>query len=250
MITGIDAYTLQTRVAPSLLVLVPVFLFLACLFSVSLLDISSWATAVGALGLTVLLAQLGRDLGLRSQAHLWTEWGGAPTNLLLSLTRSDLEKVTTERFRANIQTLFPDLNLPDTILEKTNWPAANEVYTSCIRRLRELTRDKIKFPLIAAENINYGFRRNVYGLRWIGFGLSIISSCAIASLHGDFSASLELSRVNIFIYSMPKELIISIAGCWSMTLFWILIVRQRWVRRVADAYAERLLGAMDILIRG
>ena len=40
--------------------------------------------------------------------------------------------------------------------------------------LREATRDTSRFPLVFAENANYGFRRNLWGLRPIGTGVAVV----------------------------------------------------------------------------
>jgi hypothetical protein len=59
--------------------------------------------------------------------------------------------------------------------------------------LRENTRDAKKFPLVSGENINYGFHRNLLGLRIPGFYLNalIVIFCG-AMLYLRFP--IEMSR--------------------------------------------------------
>ena len=38
--------------------------------------------------------------------------------------------------------------------------------------LRERTRDKLKFKVLFEENVVYGFRRNLLGLKWIGLAVN------------------------------------------------------------------------------
>ncbi|MGD0576644.1 MAG: hypothetical protein ABSA74_01035, partial [Candidatus Staskawiczbacteria bacterium] len=45
---------------------------------------------------------------------------------------------------------------------------------------------------------------------------------------------------------LPVPLIIGII-CTLMLFFWIFIINPKWIKIAADAYAERLICALDIL---
>jgi hypothetical protein len=42
---------------------------------------------------------------------------------------------------------------------------AEAAYASCTDTLRELSRDKPKYPLVFEENVNLGFRRNLWAMK-------------------------------------------------------------------------------------
>ncbi len=105
---------------------------------------------------------------------------GATRNLL-SYQRTSLDRLTLDRYHEKLRTLLPDLAIPGPKEETQNPSAAYRVYESCVRFLRERTRDQEKFPLVFAENVNYGFRRNLWAMKPIGFPAALVGivGCAL-----------------------------------------------------------------------
>ena len=64
--------------------------------------------------------------------------------------------------------------LPTKEEEESSPVSADTKYKSAIGSLLEATRDTSKFPLVFAENANYGFRRNLWGLRPIGTPIAVV----------------------------------------------------------------------------
>ena len=52
--------------------------------------------------------------------------------------------------------------------EEANLSWVDTKYEEAVTSLREATWDTSRFPLVFAENANYGFRRNLWGLKPIG----------------------------------------------------------------------------------
>ena len=52
--------------------------------------------------------------------------------------------------------------------EKRDPERADQVYDACVSCLIERTRDKTRFRLLFEENCNYGFRRNLWGMKPLG----------------------------------------------------------------------------------
>jgi len=95
-----------------------------------------------------------------------------------------------------------------------------------------------KFPLVFEENCNYGFRRNLFGLRSLGLSIATLGTAAIAVLiFGHLRSRVPLTPLII-----PFGLINAIA-----LLLWLFWIKADWVRISADAYAERLLETLDDL---
>ena len=189
-----------------------------------------------ALPLTAVLAQIGRQAGKQSEAELFQSWGGTPTTRLLSHRFSSFNKLTLGRYHKKLCSLLPDLRIPEPSDEIKNPGAANQVYDSCVHFLREKTRDRKQFPLVFAENANYGFRRNLWAVKLYGIESSVIGiiCCVVFLRYGVTGESKSLSVVG---------LLISVA----FLVLWLTVFKPTWVRAAAYSYAERLLGVLDIL---
>jgi hypothetical protein len=189
--------------------------------------------------MTALLAQLGRDRGKSKEPQLYQQWGGKPTTQLLRQRDKYLDPHTKARYHGKLGVLIPGIQLP-TADEEANAPgAADAIYDSCVLYLREKTRDRDKFRMVYQENVNYGFRRNLWGMKQAGVFLSFISlvACVLALI------------VN---YASPTEWV-AIAGALlnASLLAWMMLrVSPEWVRLAGIAYAERLLAACDSLEPG
>lgn len=247
-----DQYARKARVQPALLVVLPV----GTLLFAWLLPESVWGGSLGALlsswlG-TAFMAQIGRDLGKNKQQALWESWGGAPTTQLLRFRGSSNRTLLTLR-RAKLEQLigFP---LPSEEAEYEDPAHADQKYEAAVKILIEATRDTKTFPLIYAENINYGFRRNLWGLkRW---GLVISVTAAILSwllLFWSTGFPVSVSWVPDVLSnqesSITTRLIVAIVNS-LFTVSWMLIIKPQWVRTTAVAYAEQLLAAVDTLLQG
>ena len=136
--------------------------------------------------------------------------------------------------------------------EETEDPTgADQQYDAAVNFLREATRDRSKFPLVFAENVNYGFRRNLWGLK--PFGLSIALLAAIGSW-GFFVSSAGLPPGESWLDGVTRNadgatitrLVSSMLNTLAIAV-WVLVIRPEWVRTVGEAYAERLLNAVNTL---
>ncbi len=68
---------------------------------------------------------------------------------------------------------MPGVTLPSPEAEATDPEAADSLYDSAVQWLIPQTRSGGRFPLVFQENVNYGFRRNLWGLRPIGLAVAI-----------------------------------------------------------------------------
>jgi len=120
-------------------------------------------------------------------------------------------------------------------MEETQDPArADRVYESCVHFLLERTRDHKQFPLVVAENVNYGFRRNVWALKPFGIvsatiGMVSCATCFLLRLHEGAGSIAAIG----FLISL------------ALFLLWVFVFKPDWVRSVAYSYAGRLLGSLD-----
>ncbi len=233
----LDTYSIRARWAPVLLVVLPPLLLCVSLVPGMPAWNKLWPLA-GAAGIVILADQLGRDAGRRLQAGLWDSWGGAPTTAALR-HRGAPNPVLLARQHERIAAIMGQA-LPTATDELADPAGADHAYQAATAVLIARTRGRRKeYPLIFAENCNYGFRRNMLGLRpWGTFTAvttALLDMAAIATtLAGLAGFPMGLTAV---------VLIVSIAAL----VIWRRVVTPDWVRRVACSYAERLLEAAETL---
>ena len=192
---------------------------------------------LGAAGGAAVVAQVGRELGRKKEPNLWKSWGGPPTTRLLRHHCLHGDPKLTPGLRRKVE-------------EWIGYPLPTqdeEVVTS----LREATRDTSRFPLVFAENANYGFRRNLWGLRPIGTAVAVVV----------FLISWTLSLITIWGQPWPEpwwdvianpdsvaviRIIVAVANT-GFAAFWLFWVKPSWVEDVANAYALRLLESVQTL---
>jgi hypothetical protein len=74
-----------------------------------------------------------------------------------------------------LQRLAPDLVLPSVCAEAENPAEADACYEAATKVLIQRTRDKEKYHVLFQELIDYGFRRNTWGLKMVAIGVLIAS---------------------------------------------------------------------------
>ena len=235
-----DGYTFQARLIPTYIVLLPLAVGLQVWLPEGAILERLGTILVAPAPLAILLAQLGRDRGYRLQKQLWAGWGGAITTQMLRHRRTDGNPVMRQSYHACIERLFPDLNIPTLDEENANPQAADHVYEAATRKLIAATRDRDRFPLIYKENVSYGFRRNLWGLRPLGLILSIGGAviCLVRWLLWRDPVTAPLPDVDWFL---------ACDACLVMAIMWGFWIRRSWVRIPAEAYAERLFESCELL---
>lgn len=231
-----NEYERRARLQPALLVSLPLTLALMSCFP----DLSGMQFLAGGAtycGFTALLSQLGRDQGKKKEPRLFEMWGGIPTTLLLRHRNNHLDVSTKKRYHDALNSLIPDMRLPNVIEEQSAPDEADVKYDSCVSFLREKTRDTKKFSLIFAENVNYGFRRNLWGMKPAGIllcFLSIILATGALVANTRSESPLAVASVAIIVNGL-------------MLAWWLLRITPEWIRIPAYSYAERLLAASETL---
>jgi hypothetical protein len=229
-----DMYTLRARVAPAFLALLPLALS-AFLWAHDVVFAGRLAGVVaGQLGVAMLIAQLGRDQGYVKQSELWRGWGGAPTTQLLRHRNTEFNPVLREAYHRKLRELLPDITIPTREEEEGDPEQADHVYEACAKYVITRTRARDQFPLVFHENVNYGFRRNLWGLRRFGI---------LAAVAGVAACGFYLWRGWELMGKISAEAAITVALNLGLLLLWLFRVTPSWVRIPADAYAARLYEA-------
>ena len=245
-----DPYTLRARIYPSLVVALPFGLVLFALLPGQPIFVTALCGLLGTLGGTAVVAQLGRELGRRKQPKLWESWGGPPTTRLLRHRRilGDVVLETGLRLQVEDWVGYP---LPTQQEEDACPTWADVKYKGAVDSLIAATRDVSRFPLVFSENTNYGFRRNLWGMRPIGTSVSVVLSVVSLSI---FSLTVwgrpwPDPWWDVFVNPDSVALIRLVIAVVETALaaFWVLWVKPAWVKVVADTYALRLFESIHIL---
>ncbi len=188
---------------------------------------------VTSFGVFVLLAHLGRDLGKLKERELFKSWDGQPSIKMLRHRDDFLSPLLKSAYHQKLNRLIDGLRIPTREEEIQDEMGADEIYEVCVNFLRENTRDKEKFPLIFNENVNYGFRRNLWGLKPAGLVCSFIGCLGSTLAYGELDNSL-IPILTMCLNSM-------------LFTFWLIRINPGWIKMVAESYAQRLLAACEVL---
>jgi hypothetical protein len=235
-----DPYNRRARLFPGITITLPISILAVVLVTTKPAWWSAVVLVLGASGVSYLGAQLVRTAGKGKEQALWDSWGGAPTTQALRFTGASNPGQVQRRHKQLVQ-LFPDLSMPDESAESADPGQADQDYKTAINALIERTRDASDFPRVFDELCQYGFRRNLWGCRKVGLWISALGLAITVTL-----GALTLANViNASLLGIGLSAAIDIL----LLIVLIFIVQKAWVRQAADAYADRLLGSLEILTK-
>jgi hypothetical protein len=180
-------------------------------------------------GVFALVSQVGRDKGKLKEPKLYESWGGKPTTVMLRHHGSPLDPAALARLHDALS-LATGVPSPSRRKETASPADADKVYEEYVRYLRDTTRDREKFPRVFEELVNYGFRRNLWGLKPLGMALAAAASAAALT-------ALWWHR------GQDHQPLAGAAAALALVMFsaWVFWINPAWVRIAAQAYAERLI---------
>lgn len=191
------------------------------------------------LAVPAFVTLLARKAGHRVQDGLYDRWDSAPTTQRLRFdARVSPEEIARRHNR--IQHVLGDaVSLPDAAAELAD-PAGSDLrYADAVRRLRGKMRNHSRLELLNTENRNYGFARNLLGLKplgagsaWLSLGVAVVVSVATAVRDGNVMAATLT----------PLPIVVSLIALVSWRT-----VDADYVRPSAEAYADAVIEALDML---
>jgi hypothetical protein len=227
----IDEYEVRARLFPALLITLPGLAAFWILWpnARTLAGIATGSVVESAV--LFWLMRIARDQGKKIEALLFAKWHGKPTTVVLRWSDSHFDTFTKERYRKTLSAMA-NLKLPSQAEEADDPLKADQAYDSCIRSLLEKRRGK-SHRLIFNENCNYGFVRNLLGLKPTGIVI------ALASITVDFSLSWQ------HVASLSDPLLFpGVIGLLVLCLLTTFATRQA-AQRTAMAYADALLRSCE-----
>lgn len=231
----IDSYNIRARVLPVYLTITPIILLIAAILPNGLNLPLGGTTAVVFVPLAFLSSQLGADFGKQLERRLWRKWGGPPTTRFLRHSNKEFNIITRERVHEKLRAI--GLYIPTKEEQEQSLSVADAHYQSCIEELIRRTRDSSKFKLVFKGLTEYGFRRNLLGLKPFGIIIAIVANLGCGG-----------SIANI--WGTATEPAISIVAGLLTTGFlfmWLIWVDEKAVQLAANRYARFLLeAALDL----
>lgn len=235
-----DRYSITARIYPMIIFYLP----LGVIFVAAVWDFQQYyhyGLPVGAAGVfAYLTAQIGRDAGKRKESKLWNGWGGAPTTQLFRWSNTQVDPHTKARSQEKMHQLCPGLPNTDRTSERNNPALADEVYQSWTTYIIAHTRDTKKYSMLFKENMGYGFRRNLWGLKPAAMALVGI---LMAATYIYFAVIKDSWKIRDF----PSIFFLCEVLLGSTLLFWVTLVTKIWVRSSAFAYAKQIHEAIETL---
>jgi len=231
-----DNYSLKARTYPVLILFLPLVI-IGITYSIAYENYLQLLSTIGiSTALSYFLSNIGRDFGKKKESALWNHWGGAPTSQLLNYQNDSIDNITKDRYHTKLLELVTIKKEID--FKKSAKKEIDEIYRAWTKYLKTKTRDTKKYSLVYKENVSYGFRRNLWGLKLFSIILIIINIVANYSFQ-----SVKHGFKNLTAF--PLEFFISEFLLFALLIIWVVLITRNWVKVPAFAYAERLLEAVD-----
>ena len=189
------------------------------------------ASAIVLLPLSYMCKQIGGDAGKRKENNLWRNWEGPPTTRFLRHDNPEFNPITRKRIHDMYR--GKGFCVPTLEEQQQNPEKADMLYESCVDELRRRTRDKDQFPRVFQELRDYGFRRNLYGLKPYGLTFSILSFllCLIYLIVGWNTGNQDGTAIIPCLFNL------------GLIVVWLTTITEKTVRLTADRYARFILEA-------
>lgn len=170
---ALDAYERRARLAPGLIALAPISV---TIFTLGLRDypaISTLFSILVAIGGPLLLSTIVGNFGRASERRLYKSWDGAPATMLLRTRGTDASAPQRDLWRSQL-TAVTGVILSSQAEEAAHPQEADDRIATAINQVRYLGHgDAGGVTMVANENKQYGFERNMFGFRWPGRLISV-----------------------------------------------------------------------------
>lgn len=232
-----DAYTIRARIVPALIAGLPTLAFLFLIIPWDHFSVSQAISATMAFVLLLAFADLARYLGKKVEAKLGTR----TTPELWFRENQVIDTISKDRYRDFVARQL-DVSQPSADSEISTPEAARQFYLSAGTWLRDHTRDKKKFRILADELSSYGFRRNLLGLKPVALILNflVLLSCLIAMM---VDLPLDLPALD-----SSGRLVTAIIAVVFHSAFMTFFVTKDFVRQASQSYGIQLILCCESLM--
>ncbi|RWP25157.1 MAG: hypothetical protein EOR02_29960 [Mesorhizobium sp.] len=235
----LDAYSIRARLFPAVLAIAPAIALATVAVTWNHLSLPQVVTTLAVGVLFVGFSDIARRFGKAAEKEMFKDTGGRPTITLLQYSDRTFAEATKARYRNFLAEAIGEspLSIED---EKRDPNASAGFYERCGNWLRERTRDTTKFKILFEENKTYGFRRNLFGVKWPALTLNVIVvliCLAILSRHLDVPNDPSLMQVFTVLIIAAIH-----AG------YFYFFVGRKAVVEASDQYARQLILSCETLM--
>jgi hypothetical protein len=233
MFKYLDPYTLRARLAPATIAAAPAFAFVALLISWSHFSVSNAIATIGLAVVMFALSDFARNRGKQIEPKLFDELGGKPSVTMLRFADDSFDRTTKARYLSFLAGKIGEAP-PAEEQEQRDPATADAFYERCGAWLRENTRNAKKFSILFSENVTYGYRRNLFALKWpaLALNLVVVLVCLWAMAGGAPFAALG---------ALQSRVAVVLAVAAIHALYIGLAVNRRGVGDAARTYARQLI---------
>ncbi len=236
-ISFLDTYTIRARLVPALIAAAPALALIAAFISWKDFGLSQAIASIALLALLLLFADIARRKGKSIELNLFEKMGGKPSIQMLRHSDGTFDAVTKQRIHTFLGQKLKEK--PPTASHEASDPAsADAFYERGGTWLREHTRDTKKFHILFDENMTYGARRNLLGLKWYALTLnaSVVLICVL----------LLAVHVPVPIEgSVPVRVAIVLILAALHAFYLLMFVNREGVFAAARQYARQLLLSVE-----
>ena len=185
--------------------------------------------AIVAYGIANVIIVFSRISGTKAMKKCFP--GMLPAQESLLVSNNYIDSYTKQRYYAFLTKHIEGFNVSEDDKEMKLMAA------TAVTWLIAQTRDSSKFPLIAEENINFGFSYNLLGLKPYGIIIAMIGLIT--------NAILFLLNYKEIITIQQQSVLAGFMIDLLFLLLWIFIVTKPLVNDCGKKYARALLSACD-----
>lgn len=233
-----DTYSLRARVFPALIAGLPTLALLFVLVPWNDIGLSQVTATAMSFVLLFAFADVARRRGKLIEAKL----GTGTTPELWYHSNTAIASGTKDRCRAY---MAKQMKLPaPTAEDETKMPQqANDFYIAASNWIREHTRDQRKFAILFSENITYGFRRNLLGLKPIAlaFNALVLLICG-AILYIRPAYFVQLTKID-------EKLVIVMIAVVLHSAYMLFAVGAGGLCEASWAYGRQLILCCETLMK-
>lgn len=227
-----DAYSIRARLFPAIVAAAPALAALTFLISWKSFGLSNLIATLGILVLLFAIADFSRARGRAIEGRFYAEHGGMPSVTMFRRNDVTIDAGSKDRYRTFLAGKLAAA-APSPVDESADQAAADAFYGQCGNWLRQNTRDTKKFPILFGENITYGFRRNLLGVKVLALCLNaiVVAVCVFILWRLSWNSDTPLGSRTVAV------LVVAAAHAAYM----LLAVSRTAVRDAAMAYGRELI---------
>jgi hypothetical protein len=235
-----DYYTVRARLFPAILAVAPVLALAAALVSWDGFNLSQLIATVAIAVVLYASADVARRRGKSIEPALLKKQGGLPSTTMLRHSDGEFSAEGKARYLTFIAKQLKE-KAPSADDEARDPVSADAFYARAATWLRANTRDRHRFNILFEENITYGFRRNLWGLKKpalvVDAMVAIITACLLA-----------WALPHEWTHPMVQRLLVVLVIAVIHAFYIVTTATERGVVQAGRQYARQLILSTEDLI--